>query len=69
MYVGLHVKYPLFLSDFMNIYPVGSQLFHAGIQTERWTDRQTGGHNKAEVVFRKIVNVPKNGKDVPYCWR
>jgi len=24
------------------------ELFHAGRQTHRWTDRQTGGHNKAD---------------------
>jgi len=52
MYIGLHVKYPLFLSDFnetefsghvfekystsnyINIPPAGSVLFHV----DRWTD-------------------------------
>jgi len=69
LYVGLHVKYPSFLSDFMNIYPVGSELFHAGRQTHRWTDRQTGGHNKAGSLFCKIANLLKTGKDISYCLR
>jgi hypothetical protein len=53
MYIGLHVKYPLFLSDFnetwilltdfrknpqisyfMNIRPVGAELFHTDGQTD-----------------------------------
>jgi hypothetical protein len=49
MYIGLHVKYPLFLSDlnsldsfsknpqisnFMKIRPVGAELFHADIRTD-----------------------------------
>jgi len=29
------------ISNFMTIYQVGSQLFHADRQTDRWTDRQT----------------------------
>jgi len=53
----------------MNIYPVGSEFFHADRQTHRWTDRQTGGHSKADIHFRKIAHVPKNGKDVSYCLR
>ena len=50
MYIGLHVKYPLFFSqilmelefsknpqilNFMKIRPVTAELFHAGEQTDR----------------------------------
>jgi len=49
MYAGLHVKYPLFLSDFsetrnfwtdfrkilMKIRPVGAELFYSDRQTDR----------------------------------
>jgi hypothetical protein len=56
MYLGVHVKYQLFLSDFnetnfsdtfsrntqisnfINIRPVGAELFHADRQTDRYTD-------------------------------
>jgi hypothetical protein len=52
MYVGLHVKYPIFLlgfneaqqdyrkikrSNFMKIHPLGAELFHAGGRTDRHT--------------------------------
>ena len=65
MYVGLHVQYPLFLSDiklefyqqffgkknleisnFMQIRPVGAELFRA--------DRQTDRHDKANSRFSQF---------------
>ena len=33
MYIGFHVKYPLFLSDFMKIRPLGTEMFHSDGQT------------------------------------
>ena len=55
MYIGLHVKYPLFLPDFDETWiflteyanitfhenPEGAELFHAYRQPDRQTDRQT----------------------------
>jgi len=68
-YVGLHVKYPLFLSDFnenlnflgrfsknphisnfVEIHPVGVELFH----TDGRTDRQTDRHDEANSRFSKF---------------
>ena len=68
MYVALHVKYALFLSDinktwipdtfskntlisdFMKIYPVGAELFHAGGQTCGQVDR----HDRANTCFSQF---------------
>jgi len=61
MYVGLYIKYPLFLSDFNKIWILqkyskinfmkfrllGAELFHAAGRTDGWTDRQTGRHDEA----------------------
>jgi hypothetical protein len=67
MYIGVCVKYPLFLSDwifldrfskniqmsnFMNICPVEANLF----QADRWTDM-----TKLIVTFHNFSNAPKNG--------
>jgi hypothetical protein len=46
----------------MKIYPLGSELFHAGRQTHGWTDKKVDV-TKLIVVLSKPVNVPKNGKD------
>jgi len=65
MYSGLHVKYPLLLSDFsetyihsknteisnvMKIRPVGAELFDA----DTWIDMTL------IVAFRNLANAPKN---------
>ena len=62
MYIGFHVKYPLFLKGlnfihklsknapiqhFMEIRPVGGKMFHA----ERQMDRQTDRHDEANSRF------------------
>jgi len=69
MYIDRHLKYPLFLSvlkgtwifmaDFRKIRPVGAELFHANVQTDRqrhWlTNRQTERRTdmtKLTVVFK-----------------
>jgi hypothetical protein len=64
MYIGLHVEYPLFLSDlmqlefprqiteisnFMKLCPVGAELFRADWQTIL---------TKLIVAFRKFANAP-----------
>jgi Fe-S-cluster formation regulator IscX/YfhJ len=68
MYIGLHVKYPLFLSDFndpyiiqnfMKIRPVGAKLFHADGQTDRQTSGLTD-MTKLIVAFRNFENAPEN---------
>jgi len=54
MYIALRVKYPLFLSNFldrfsktipisnfMKICPLRAELFHADIRTDRWAEEQT----------------------------
>ena len=41
--------------NFMNIRPVGSELFHAHGQTDIRTDME-----KLRVAFRNLTNVPKN---------
>jgi len=66
MYIGLQVKYPLFLSDsldrfsktpqipnFMKIRPVGAELFCAHGRTDRRTDL-----TKLIVAFRNFANAP-----------
>ena len=68
MYVALHVKYPLFLSDFnktlipdkfsentlilnfMKLYPLGAELFHADGQTYGEAD----GHDRANSCFSQF---------------
>jgi hypothetical protein len=61
MYIGLHVKYPLFLSDYnqtlilltdlMKIHPLGAELFHA----DGWTDMAI-----LIVAFHNFANTPIN---------
>jgi hypothetical protein len=64
MYVGLHVKYPLVLSDiidifskniqisdFMKIHPVGAEFFHADGRTDGRPDSWT--NRRDEIVFSK----------------
>jgi hypothetical protein len=65
MSVGFHVKYPLFSSEkclyalpknsqipsFMEILPVGPELFHSNRQTDRQTDRQRDGHDEANIRY------------------
>jgi hypothetical protein len=54
MYIGLHVKYSLsstefqkiLISNFMEIHPLGAELFHA--------DRQTDSHDKANSSVSQI---------------
>ena len=46
MYIGLHVQYPLFLSDLMKIRPVGADLSYM---------------TKLIVAFRNFANAPKKG--------
>jgi hypothetical protein len=63
MYIGLHVKYPLFLSDFNEtgqIFEkyVGAELFHADGQTDRQTWRSP------VVALRNFANTPKNAKNI-----
>ena len=67
MYIGLHVKYPLFLADFnkfsrqilvsnfTKIRPERPMLFHAG----GWRDGQTD-ITKPIVAFRNFANAPTN---------
>jgi hypothetical protein len=70
LYVGLHVKYPLFLSDFnktwnfsknpqlsdfMETRPVGAELFHADGRTDRQTDT-----TKLLVALRNFAKAPNN---------
>ena len=40
----------------MKIQPVGSELFHADGQTERWTNM-----TKLRVIFHNFANASKNG--------
>jgi len=68
MYLCLHVKYLLFLSDFNagqifekysnvrfnEILPVGAELFH----TDGRTDRQTDRHDEASGHFSQFANAP-----------
>jgi hypothetical protein len=77
MYIGVLVKYLLFLSDFnenrflkntkvsnfMKICQVGATLFHV----EGWMDEQTGRHDKAISHCHNFVNVPKNVLQYSYC--
>jgi hypothetical protein len=51
MYIGFHVKYPLFWSDVMKIRPLGAELFHADGLSDM---------TKLIVTFRNFVNAPKN---------
>jgi hypothetical protein len=66
MYIGLHVNYQIFLSDFefsrqfskitqlsnfMKIRPVGAKLFHEDGRTDMM---------KLIVAFRNFANAPKN---------
>jgi hypothetical protein len=66
MYIGLRVKYPLFLSDFIDssIFPQifekssyhespssGSRVVSCGIQTDRWMDGRTDKHDIANSHF------------------
>ena len=63
MYIGPHVQYPLFLSDFnetlhipidlrkikkilnfMNIHPVGAEMYHLDRRTDGRTNRQKDRH-------------------------
>jgi len=53
MYIGLHVKYPLYLSDFNEDPPSGSQVVQC-----RWMDRQTDRHEAN--TLRIFANAPKN---------
>jgi hypothetical protein len=62
MYIGLHVKYPSFLSDFnetdfqnilhtsnfMKLQPVGATLFQADGWMDGWKDGQTDRHVKGK---------------------
>ena len=70
MWKSLHVKYPLFLSDFnkkkkaqishfIKTRPVGIQLSHADRRMDRRTDM-----TKLIVAFRNSADVPKNGTAV-----
>ena len=67
MYIGLHVKYRLFLSDFLDLFlqntpisnfkkirPVGAELFHADGRTDM---------TKLIAAFRNFANAPKNEKE------
>lgn len=51
MNVGLHVKYPLFSSEFIKIHPVGAELFRV--------DRHTG-MKKLIYAVCNFVNAPEN---------
>ena len=73
MYIGLHVKHPLFLSDFneawisykcskntqtsnfMKIRPVGAELFHTDIQTDR---HDVSNCRAPEITQLKRLGVP-----------
>ena len=60
-YTGLRVKYPLFLSDFneiwilsadyMKIRPQGADLFHTDRQVDRQTDRQDKANSRFSQFF------------------
>ena len=69
MYIGLHVKSPLFffpilktdfskktqIKDFMKFCPVGAELFYA----DRRTDELKTDTTKLIVAFRNVANAPK----------
>jgi hypothetical protein len=70
---SVHMKYPLFLSDFNQIFekknsnitlheirPVRTELFHADGKTDRQTDINT-----LIVVFCSFVNAPENRIKIP----
>jgi hypothetical protein len=74
MYTGLHVKCPLFLShfnqtwtfltDFQKIlkYEISQKFVQcepcSSMQTDKWTDRQTDRHDKAETCFLQFCECP-----------
>jgi len=39
---------------------VGTELFHAGGQTDRWTDRRKNRPDEVSNRFRNFSNAPKN---------
>jgi hypothetical protein len=62
MYVGVHVKYPLFLSDFNETWSVQWEP-SCSMQTDGQTDM-----TKLTVVFRNFVNAPKNDSALETLW-
>jgi hypothetical protein len=75
MYIGVHVTYPLFLSDFnfstdfrknrhisnlMEIRPVGAELCTPDVWAGRWTDVRTD-MTKLVVALRSFATAPKHG--------
>jgi hypothetical protein len=76
VYIGLHVKYLLFLSDFNKTWSFSKSFrkilkyetpwksVHwepiCSLRTDGWTDRRTDGHDETDSLFRYIANAPKN---------
>jgi len=75
IYIGLHVKYFLFFSDFNENYifeklsnikfqgkpSSGRRILLCGY-TESWTERGRNRNDKADSQFRNFVKAPKNLK-------
>jgi len=76
MSIGLHVKYPQFLSDFNETWILSTDIrktpkfkiswksvqweTRCSIRTDGQTDRQTDRHNDSNSRFSQIANSPKN---------
>jgi len=80
VYIGGHIKYPLFLSDFIEIWVFLTdfrKMFNYQIswksvqwklsfsmQTDGWTDRETGRHDEANIVFSQLCKHPWKGAGI-----